>query len=234
MTKRRQARRRWFRHLCIRHSDIHSSFEFRHSGLFAILANAPVSATVSFMRIIAGEHRGRHLLAPETDKTRPITDRAKQSVFDILSPIIEGAVVYDCFAGTGSMGLECLSRGAKFATFFEMDRSAIKRLKQNIESLKVQKRCRIVPGDLFAWFNNENRAAEKINLIFLDPPYRLLREKPAELQKLAGMIAARELVKGGTVVFRHAAEDKLELPPLVLYDQRAYGGMVVEFLALPG
>ena len=71
------------------------------------------------MRIIAGEFRGRKLLPPEGDVTRPITDRVKQSLFDILAPRIDGARVYDCFAGTGSMGLECLSRGAEHATFFE-------------------------------------------------------------------------------------------------------------------
>ena len=71
------------------------------------------------MRIIAGEFRGRRLLPPTGDNTRPITDRAKQSLFDILAPLIPNSVVYDCFAGTGSMGLECLSRGAKLTTFFE-------------------------------------------------------------------------------------------------------------------
>ena len=185
------------------------------------------------MRIIAGEHRGRQLLAPDNQNTRPITDRAKQSVFDILSPMIEGAVVYDCFAGTGSMGLECLSRGATFATFFEMDRSALKLLKQNVEALKVQKQSRIVAGDLFAWFDNEKRAAGGVDLIFLDPPYRLQKEKPAELKKLATILAARELAKDGTVVFRHAVEDNLELPPLTVVDCREYGGMTVEFLGRP-
>jgi 16S rRNA (guanine966-N2)-methyltransferase len=184
------------------------------------------------MRIIAGEHRGRHLLAPETDKTRPITDRAKQSVFDILSPMIEGASVYDCFAGTGSMGLECLSRGAKHATFFEMDRSALKLLKQNIDALRVQNHSQVVAGDLFAWFDNEKRAVEKIELIFLDPPYRLLQEKPAELKKLASIFATKELAECGTVVFRHAVKDKFELLPLTVYDHREYGGMAVEFLGL--
>ena len=66
------------------------------------------------MRIIAGEFGGRKLLPPVGEVTRPITDRAKQSLFDILTPLIEGARVYDCFAGTGSMGLECLSRGAAY------------------------------------------------------------------------------------------------------------------------
>ena len=182
------------------------------------------------MRIIAGEHRGRRLLAPATDKTRPITDRAKQSVFDILAPMIEGATVYDCFAGTGSMGLECLSRGAQSATFFEMDRSAIKLLKENIAALKVEDRSTVIAGDLFAWFANEPKAAQKADLIFLDPPYRLLRDKPAELQKLAANFAVRNLAAGAAVVFRHAAEDHLELSLLEASDRREYGGMVVEFL----
>src|SRR5205809_4215568 len=89
------------------------------------------------MRIIAGEFRGRKLLPPEGDATRPITDRVKQSLFDILTPHIEGARVYDLFAGTGSMGLECLSRGASYATFFESDRSALERLNKNIATLKL-------------------------------------------------------------------------------------------------
>src|SRR6476661_2428488 len=101
------------------------------------------------MRIISGEFRGRTIHPPATDATRPITDRVKQSLFDILSPDIEGAVVYDCFAGTGSMGLECLSRGAVKAVFFEQDRSALALLRRNIETLGVAKRSQVVPGDLF-------------------------------------------------------------------------------------
>ncbi len=102
------------------------------------------------MRIIAGEFRSRVLLPPEdAATTRPITDRVKQSLFDILTPLLEDAVVYDCFAGTGSMGLECLSRGATRAHFFEADRSALQRLKKNIASLAVEARSTVVPGDIF-------------------------------------------------------------------------------------
>src|SRR3954451_21285520 len=107
------------------------------------------------MRIIAGEFRGRKLLAPESDTTRPITDRVKQSLFDILTPMIPDAVVYDCFAGTGSMGLESLSRGAARAIFFERDRSALQRLKRNIEALGVVDRSGVVSEDIFRWFRND-------------------------------------------------------------------------------
>ena len=182
------------------------------------------------MRIIAGEFRGRKLLSPESEKTRPVTDRVKQSVFDILAPRIEGSLVFDCFAGTGSMGLECLSRGADRAFFFEADRSALKLLKQNIATIGVQSRAKIVEGDLFRWFESA-QPAQRAALIFLDPPYRFLAERPADLRRLAESFARHHLAADGLVVFRHDAKDRLDLSPLVVTDARQYGGMAVEFLS---
>jgi len=184
------------------------------------------------MRIIAGEFRGRRLLPPEGDTTRPITDRVKQSLFDILTPLIPDAFVYDCFAGTGSMGLECLSRGAATVTFFEADRSAAKRLEKNIGTLDVGDRSRVVTGDLFRWFDARDIADAKAgaDLIFLDPPYRFLRERPDDLRRLATRFVEAHLKPGGTVIFRHDAADQLELPPLTRTDVRTYGGMALEFL----
>jgi 16S rRNA (guanine966-N2)-methyltransferase len=186
------------------------------------------------MRIIAGRHRGRKLLPPVGDVTRPVTDRVKQSLFDIITPLLEDATVYDCFAGTGSMGLECLSRGAKAITFFEADRSAAVRLKQNIDAMDDERRCRIVTGDLFRWFGTQVPpiAADRADLIFLDPPYRFLRERPGDLLRLAERFASVHLAPGGAVIFRHDALDQLELTPLRRYDLREYGGMLLEFLTL--
>ena len=184
------------------------------------------------MRIIAGEFRSRIILPPATDATRPITDRAKQSLFDVLAPLLEGARVYDCFAGTGSMGLECLSRGADHATFFEADRSAIKLLNRNIAALGVQKRCSVVSGDLFAWFTPARPAERKPGIIFLDPPYRMVREDHASLGRLLHHFAAHHLAGEGIVVFRHDAKDAMNIEPLILRDRRAYGGMVIELLSL--
>src|SRR5580692_6041547 len=121
------------------------------------------------MRIIAGQHRGRKLLPPEGDVTRPVTDRVKQSLFDILSPMLPDAKVYDCFAGTGSMGLECLSRGSAAVKFFESDRSAVARLKKNIDAMDSEHRCQIVTGDLFRWFDHPAADVNRVDLIFLDP-----------------------------------------------------------------
>jgi 16S rRNA (guanine966-N2)-methyltransferase len=181
------------------------------------------------MRIVAGEYRGRKLLPPLGEVTRPITDRVKQSLFDILAPRVAGAIVYDCFAGTGSMGLECLSRGAESAVFFEADRSAVQRLRKNIAALKVGARARVLAGDIFRYFGGEAGAPET-DLVFLDPPYRFLRERAAELQELASQVR-RKLKAEGLVIFRHDVQDRLELPQLVKVDERVHGGMTLEFLS---
>ena len=181
------------------------------------------------MRIIAGEFRGRKLLAPEGDTTRPITDRVKQSLFDILTPLLPDARVYDCFAGTGSMGLESLSRGAARATFFEADHPALTRLRKNIDALQVKDRCKVVGGDLFQYLANP-ASAGRVDIIFLDPPYRFLHQQPADLQRLARNLVAGHLQPAGMIVFRHDAADSLALPGLAANDQRTYGGMTLEFL----
>ena len=182
------------------------------------------------MRIIAGEFRGRRLLPPAGDVTRPITDRVKQSLFDILTPVIDGARVHDCFAGTGSMGLESLSRGASHATFFEADRPAVERLKKNIATLGVGERSAVVAGDLFKWFESA-RPVEKADVVFLDPPYRFLRERADDVRRLGVTVAEKHLAPGGVVVLRHDARDEPALEGLTEMDRREYGGMVLRFLA---
>jgi 16S rRNA (guanine966-N2)-methyltransferase len=182
------------------------------------------------MRIIAGELRGRKILAPESDQTRPITDRVKQSVFDVLSDLVTDARVYDLFAGTGSLGLECLSRGCKQATFFESDRSALALLRKNINVLKLEDRAKVVAGDVFEPFLKRMEDKEPADILFLDPPYRYLTERPADLRALAENIADRHLSPTGVVVFRHGEEESLELPGLVAADVRDYGSMRVELL----
>jgi 16S rRNA (guanine(966)-N(2))-methyltransferase RsmD len=183
------------------------------------------------MRIIAGEFRSRPILAPKGDTTRPITDRVKQSLFDILTPHIEGARVYDCFAGTGSMGLECLSRGAGHVTFFESDRSAVALLRKNIAHLDVGDRSTVVDRDLFKWFET-SELKNAVDLVFLDPPYRFLTERPEDLRRVASRLSG-SLSNEGIVVFRHDANDALSLAPLKRLDQRGYGGMTIELLARP-
>jgi 16S rRNA (guanine966-N2)-methyltransferase len=183
------------------------------------------------VRIIAGEHRGRKLLAPEGDQTRPVTDRVKQSIFDIVAHRLEGSRVYDCFAGTGSFGLESLSRGATHATFFEAHRPTAKRLAENVNLIRVADRSLIVGTDIFQWLS-KSRPEHRAEVVFLDPPYRYVRERPDELIRLANDLAAHHLDHAGMIVFRHDAADKLDLR-LPVADVREYGGMTVEFLSRP-
>jgi 16S rRNA (guanine966-N2)-methyltransferase len=184
------------------------------------------------MRIIAGEHRGRKLLAPVDEATRPITDRAKQSLFDVLTPIIAETGVLDVFSGTGSMGLECLSRGAAWTTFFERHPPAVEMLKKNVAALGVGNRAYVASGDILKPGASVRPAAHfggEIGLIFLDPPYRYLREQPGPLQELAGRlraVAAAEAV----LCFRHDEADALALSGWAPFRTLKYGGMVIELL----
>ena len=126
------------------------------------------------------------------------------------------------------MGLECLSRGADRAVFFELERSAVARLRKNISAVEVEDRAQVVAGDVFRHDFAQSKLPEA-EIIFLDPPYRFLREQPDRVRRLAGQLA-RKLKSDGVLVFRHDAEDRLDLPGLERYDERTYGGMMLEFL----
>lgn len=126
------------------------------------------------MRIIAGEYRSRRLLSPPDDSpTRPIPDRVKESLFAMLRGHVEGAEVFDGFAGSGSFGLEALSRGAARCVFVERDRVVAALLKQNIELLEAGDRADVVVGDALGP-GALARCPRPCPIIFLDPPYALI------------------------------------------------------------
>jgi 16S rRNA (guanine(966)-N(2))-methyltransferase RsmD len=123
------------------------------------------------MRISAGEHRGRRLRSPKGSKTRPTSDLLRQALFNALGSRIQGASVLDLFAGTGAVGLEALSRGAATATFVENERRAVESLRENLASLKLTPRARVLVGDVFSRVARLEQAGERFDCIFLDPPY---------------------------------------------------------------
>ncbi|MFN0011755.1 MAG: 16S rRNA (guanine(966)-N(2))-methyltransferase RsmD [Phycisphaerales bacterium] len=127
------------------------------------------------MRIIAGEYRRRLIQALPGLTTRPMPDRVKESLFSMLGTRIEGAAVLDLFAGSGALGLESLSRGAASCLFVERDRSAAAILERNIETLGCADRAQVVLGDALG-MSIVARAPEGIDLIFLDPPYPIVRQ----------------------------------------------------------
>lgn len=132
------------------------------------------------MRIISGEFGGRKLIGPKDDTTtRPITDRVKQAVFDKLKAynMLEGGQVVDLFSGTGSMGLEALSRGSAFCVFVDQDKDAINRLNQNLEKIQIEDRAAVHVTSVGSMMWTHGLATRgPIQVAFLDPPYALMEE----------------------------------------------------------
>lgn len=150
------------------------------------------------MRVIAGEFRSRRLQSIPGDATRPTPDRLRETLFNILAPRIEGATFLDAYAGTGAVGIEALSRGARHAFFLEKNRAAVETIRQNLASLKVEARATVVPGPVLSAL--PNYAA---SIVFLDPPYDREGEYLAVLELLSA--APPELT-----VVQHSV--RLELP----------------------
>jgi 16S rRNA (guanine966-N2)-methyltransferase len=123
------------------------------------------------MRIITGKFRGRRLRGPCGTDLRPTSDRLKESLFNILGPVISGSIVLDVFAGSGAIGLEAISRGAREVVFLEASRKAVQLIRQNIELCGVASGYRILSGDVFASLRTLAREGFKADIAFLDPPY---------------------------------------------------------------
>jgi 16S rRNA (guanine966-N2)-methyltransferase len=132
------------------------------------------------MRVIAGEFRSRRLKSIPGLETRPTPDRLRETLFNILALRIEGAVFLDAYAGTGAVGIEALSRGARHAFFLERSRPALETIRENLASLKAEARATVVPG--MALLTLPRHPAD---IVFLDPPYELEREYLAALDLLA-------------------------------------------------
>lgn len=124
------------------------------------------------MRIVAGRYRGRKLQGPEKDGIRPTSDRLKETLFNILGPSLEGTVVLDMFAGTGSIGIEAISRGAREVIFIESDRDAANLIRRNLGALGITSGFRIVQEDIFTSMRSLGRAGFQADIVFMDPPYR--------------------------------------------------------------
>ncbi len=182
------------------------------------------------MRIIAGEFGGRRLRAPPGKGTRPMLDRVREALFSTLGSELVGARVLDLFAGTGSLGLEALSRGAASARLIERDRKAVGILRENVEALGLSDRARIVARDALdpsGWGTEGNGPLEPYEIVFLDPPYSCLEEPASRRRVITTLVRLVEerLAPGGVLVF-HAPRGRIqtvELGPRVACRVREYG-----------
>ncbi len=183
------------------------------------------------MRVIAGLFRGRKLEAPPGEVTRPITDRVKETLFNILGHRLAipgqlpGLDVLDLFAGPGSLGIEALSRGARSCVFVERDRQALRCLRQNIAHFEIDAVCTILADN--AWTMRLPQRNAGFGLIFVDPPYRDTQNARQVLDLLDRLSPA--LTPEGVIAFRCAATAAAlpaeDLRTLKAVDERVVGHM---------
>lgn len=173
------------------------------------------------VRIISGEFGGRKIEAPNTSRTHPMSDRARGALFNSIATELPDAEVLDAFAGTGALGLEALSRGAKHATFVERDRAAQKVLAKNIATLGVEKTTTLIRASVAAWYDTiENKS---FDVIFADPPYH--DPQFSTVSRLMGL-----LKPGGLMILSHPGRgEEPTKPGVVVVDNRSYGNAHLTF-----
>jgi 16S rRNA (guanine966-N2)-methyltransferase len=182
---------------------------------------------VAGLRIIGGKFRGRKVLYSGDLRTRPMKDRLREAVFNLVGIDIKGAHAIDLFAGTGALGLEALSRGARRATFIEQHFPTAAIIERNIAALEVGDASEVVPGNTFIWFRRRPDLGPNPWVVFCSPPYDFYTERIAEmLELLGGMIT----IAPPKSVFVVEADDRFDfklLPQPDDWDVRAYPPAVV-------
>jgi len=180
------------------------------------------------MRIISGMSKGRKLVTPKSLSLRPTSDRVKESIFNILSEEIEGGVVLDLFAGTGNLGIEALSRGAKNVIFVEKGRHALGLIQRNLAQLGLGERSEVLPIDAIRAIGILKQRGKTFDVIFMDPPY----EKGLVEKTLVKLRSHQIYDKDSILVVEHHRRELL-LPIIHgwnLIRRREMGETVVSFL----
>ena len=178
------------------------------------------------MRIISGNFKGKKIFLPPDKKTRPLRDLVKESVFNLIEHSnkldfkISGSNVMDLFSGSGSFGLECISRGASNVIFIENYENILSILKKNIEHLGVYKNCKIIKEDCFKFFSSNLYLNNKFEIIFLDPPY-----KEKNINFIIKKIKDEKLLtSNGIIIIHRHKNDNIEITKkLIVLDTRKYG-----------
>ena len=183
------------------------------------------------MRIIAGKHKGRALVSPKGRTTRPTSDRAREALFNILShadwaPRLEGTRIIDLFAGSGSLGLEALSRGATFGLFVETDNAARGAIRTNIETLGLFGNTRIHRRSAIALGPRPANLGDPFDIAFLDPPYAKELVVPALDQLKTGGWLGRDAI----AIIETGSDEMIDYDGWEMLDQRAKGAACLSFL----
>ena len=184
---------------------------------------------MSTLRVISGSARGRRLKTVPGETTRPITDRVKESLFNILGPDIQGSAILDLFAGTGAVGIEALSRGAEFAQFVDRNRLPIKIVRENLQTTGLAGKAQVLHQDAFYVLKSESN--RKFDYVYIAPP----QYQGIWLQALQALDNQTNLLHedAWVIVQIHPKEyDKVGLDHLEEFDQRQYGSTLLVFYKL--
>jgi 16S rRNA (guanine(966)-N(2))-methyltransferase RsmD len=182
------------------------------------------------VRIIAGIAKGTALAVPRGDATRPTSDRTREAIFSSLGERVAGADVLDLFAGTGALGLEAASRGARSVTFVEQSHAALQCLKKNLDLMQARREIgcefRVLRGEVFSQLA---KLKSEFSLIFADPPYGGLAQRLVDDESLPSLLS-----DGGLLVLESAKRDALAAPTdWTLVREAIYGDTRVSFFSRP-
>jgi 16S rRNA (guanine966-N2)-methyltransferase len=180
------------------------------------------------MRVIGGEYRSRRLQSMPGMDVRPTPDKIREALFNILSPEIEGSVFVDAYAGTGAVGIEALSRGARHAIFIEKDRAAVHLIKSNLAALGAEAKARVIHGFAALHLGNVVAGGMGSDIVFIDPPYPKEPEYRAALEAL-------EARPPGLAIVQHATRFALadQYGPLRRTRTAKYGDNTLSFFRTP-
>ena len=182
------------------------------------------------MRVISGKLKGKRLFTPKGRDLRPTSDRVREAIFDILQNSVENRIVLDLFAGTGALGIEALSRGAKRAVFLEASSRSLAVLRKNIKACGLDRQTEVLALEVSRGIQVLSRRGEAFDLIFLDPPYGRGLARTA----LQAISEGEILAPGARIVAEHSsAEDLDSIPRLERVDRRKYGSTLVSFFVGP-
>ena len=177
------------------------------------------------MRIISGKFKGKKILEPKDLNTRPLKDLTKESIFNIIQHSnkfkinFENSEILDLFSGTGSFGIECISRGAKFVTFVENYKEILPILKKNLANLKLVSNYSIIEKNIFDNFNLKE-FEKQFDIIFLDPPY-----KEKNLKDVLLYLIDEKILKLGGIIIIHRHKKQIDTLPnqIKILEEKRYG-----------
>lgn len=159
------------------------------------------------MRIIAGTYRGLHLKTLKGGKLRPTSDHLRETLFDVLGPLVEGSIFLDAYAGSGAVGLEALSRGAREVVFLEHHRAAAVLIRQNLAALGITEGFRLMTCSVAIGLERLQEEGARFDFVFLDPPYDEIREYHHMLRELG---RSNLLAPASSVIAEHSRHCVLE------------------------